>query len=323
MTQLRHAAILEPGYADYTAERSTLSAFDAALIVVPANQDPVPELVNNNVEAILVRERTVDQTIIDACPNLKLVLRYGVGIDNIDVGAASRRNIAVANVPDYGAEHEVSDHALGLYLAVSRRIVSRDREVRKGAWYVGQDRKITGNRDSVLGLIGFGRIARRTLAKFRPLGFNRVLVYDPGVNAEDADECGVVPVDLDTLCRESDVVSVHAPLNDATRHIIDRARLSLMKETAILINVARGGLVDEEALAEALRNGRIFGAGIDVFETEPPGLENPLFDCPNTVLSDHNAWYSEASVASLQHNAAAELKRVFAGENPKNWVNPC
>lgn len=316
------AAVLEPGYADYTLERDALRPFGADVLAVEAGQDAVSALNNRNVFAVLVRERRIDEAIYDEFPSLRLIVRYGVGVDNVDLERATARRIYVANIPDYGAENEVSDHAVALYLAVARRIVSRDAEVRRGEWGLAQSRPVPGHRGAVLGLIGFGRIARATCLKFRALGFSRVLISDPHVDRETAATWNVERVDTDGLCREADVVSLHAPLTPDTRHIVDARRISLMKPGAIVINVSRGGLLDEAALASALTEGRLFGAGVDVFENEPPSLENPLIGAPNTVLSDHCGWYSEASVRELQGKAGEELARVLAGHPPRNWVNP-
>jgi D-3-phosphoglycerate dehydrogenase len=169
-----------------------------------------------------------------------------------------------------------------------------------------------------LGLVGYGRIAQAFERKMRGLGVARVLVHDPYLNRATAAE----KVELDQLCEQSDFISLHAPLTGETAHIINAARLALMKPTGILINTARGGLIDQSALVEALRNQRIFGAGIDVFETEPPARDNPIFGLANAVLSDHTAWYSEESVTELQTKAAEEVVRVLRGEQPKHWVNP-
>ncbi|WP_305987873.1 C-terminal binding protein [Roseibium sp. MMSF_3544] len=315
------AAVLEPGYADYTLEQEAIRRFGARVLPVPAEQDAVSALASRNVFAVLVRERLIDKAIYENFPDLKLILRYGVGVDNVDLTRATERRIYIANIPDYGAENEVSDHAIALYLAVSRRIVSRDLEVRQGKWGIGQHAPIPGRRNATVGLIGFGRIAKSVCTRFRALGFSRVLVSDPYLDDDTRAEWDIEACDTDTLCRESDVISLHAPLTTDTRNILNARRIALMKKTAILVNVSRGGLVDETALADAICAGRIFGAGVDVFEQEPPAADNPLLSAPNTVLSDHSGWYSEASVSELQRRAGAELARVLEGNPPQNWVN--
>lgn len=314
-------AILEPGYAAYDTERSILAPFHAEIAPICANSETVPALQAHDPIAILTRERVVDADAMNACPNLKVIVRYGVGVDNVDLDHARSQNIYVANVPDYGAEIEVSEHALALYLAVQRRIPSRDAEVRHGEWGIGQSAVIPNRENGVLGLIGCGKIGLEAAKKFRALGFTRVIAFDPYLPQDTADQAGVEKLELDQLCREADVVSLHAPLKPQTHHILNAERLALMKPTSIVVNVSRGGLVDELALADALKNGRLFGAGIDVFEQEPVAQDNPLLAAPNTLVSDHAAWYSERSVVMLQRCAAREVARVLSGQAPEHWVN--
>jgi len=322
MTNVQNIAVLEPGYADYATEKTVLVDQNVRIVSVVEQKDAVSSLSEIDPVAVLVRERAITATEMDCCPNLKVIVRYGVGVDNIDVDAAKARGIYVANVPDYGAETEVSEHTVALYLAVQRRIASRDREVREGSWGIGQDAPIPSREDAVLGLIGCGRIGLQVARKFQVFGFTRTLVYDPYLPDDVAREHGVESVELQTLCRAADVISLHAPLSHETHHILAAEQLGLMKPSSIVINVSRGGLVDELALAAALHEGRLFGAGLDVFEQEPLRTDHPLRNTPNTILSDHTAWYSERSVKVLQSNAAKEVYRVLNGEKPKNWVNP-
>jgi D-3-phosphoglycerate dehydrogenase / 2-oxoglutarate reductase len=169
-----------------------------------------------------------------------------------------------------------------------------------------------------LGLVGYGGIARAFQKKMAPFAPRRILVVDPYLAH---DPPGTERVDIGTLCAESDLISLHAPLTSETRHVIGASEFARMRPTTILVNTARGGLVDEEALVAALREGRIFGAGIDVFEREPPPPDHPLLALDNVVLSDHTAWYSESSVRELQTRASREIARVFAGRPPDSWVN--
>ncbi|MDR6267003.1 C-terminal binding protein [Roseobacter sp. N2S] len=321
-TTPKTVAILEPGYASYLTERTVLADQAVTLVPVTMDADAVPALQKLDPVALLVRERDVTAALLAACPNLKLVVRYGVGVDNIDLDAATKRSIYVANVPDYGAEIEVSEHALALYLAVQRRVVLRDQQLRAGGWGIGQAATIPSRENAVLGLIGCGRIGLETARKFRVFGFDKVMAFDPFLNPDTAKAANVDLVDLETLCKTADVINLHAPLTPQTHHIVDAAHIALMKPTTILVNVARGGLLDEAALAQALHEGRLFGAGIDVFEQEPVAPDNPLLTAPNTTLSDHTAWYSERSVKVLQQNAAYEVRRVLQGNAPLNWVNP-
>ncbi len=314
--------VAEPGYADYVLERAILAPLGARVEAIAPEADLPSAIAACDPAALLVRERAIDAAVLGAAPSLRAVVRYGVGVDNIDLEAARARGIHVANVPDYGAEHEVSELAVALYLAVSRRLLARDASVRAGRWGVGQAEPIPGRRDATLGLIGFGKIARKAATKFRALGFSRILASDPALTPTEAAAHEVEIATPDALCAAADLVSLHLPLTPETHHIIDRRRLALMSAATILVNVSRGGLVDELALAEALSAGRLYGAGLDVFETEPPAADHTLFAAPNLVLSDHAAWYSETAVEILQRKAAEEVLRVLSGERPRNWVNP-
>lgn len=310
--------VVEPGYEDYGVERSILEPLGAEVVPIDCGGDAgrVAAAVRD-ADGVLIRESPLTAAAIDGATRCRVVVRYGVGVDNIDLDAARRRRIAVANVPDYGAE-EVAVHAFALLLAVARRLPARDRAVRAGAWGVGQAEKIYRISGRTLGLVGFGRIARNLHERMLGIGIARTLVFDPYLSEPPS---GVDVVAFETLCRESDYVSLHAPLTDATRHLIDAAALALMKPTAILVNTARGPLVDEAALADALRTGRLFGAGIDVFDAEPPPPDHPFFALDSAVVTDHAGWYSEESVAELQRKGAEEIARVLSGEPPKSWVN--
>jgi D-3-phosphoglycerate dehydrogenase / 2-oxoglutarate reductase len=263
-----------------------------------------------------VRESPINAAAIASASQLIGIVRYGIGIDNIDQAAASARQIYVANVPDYGTE-DVSDHAMALLLSVARRVSTRDRFVRTGGWNSGSREKIYRIAGKTLGLVGYGRIARAFERKMRGFGITRVLVYDPHAHVR----AGIEIVDLDTLCRESDYISLHAPLTSETRHLLNARQIALMKPTTILVNTSRGALIDEAALSVALRENKIFGAGLDVFEQEPPDRANLLLQLPNTVLSDHAGWYSEESVTDLQRKAAEEVVRILSSHEPNNWVN--
>jgi D-3-phosphoglycerate dehydrogenase len=313
------AVIIDGGYASYRVEERILGALNADVVLDPCEGDASRvKAATAEADAVLVRESPIDADTIAGMDRCRVIVRYGIGVDNIDLGAAGRRRIYVANVPDYGTE-EVSDHALALLMAVARRIVTRDAAVRRGAWNIGQQENIYRISGRTLGLVGYGRIAHAFERKMRALGIARVLVYDPYIDVSSFP--GVERLELDRLCEQSDFISLHAPLTPDTARMIDAARFALMKPTAILINTARGALIDQTALVETMRNRGIFGAGIDVFETEPPAHDNPLFGLDNVILSDHTAWYSEESVAELQTKAAEEVARVLRGEEPEHWVN--
>ncbi len=314
--QDRLVVALDDGYAAYDQEEALLAAEGARFEVRPCRRDENAAAASVvDADVVLVRESPVSRRVIEAMTRCRAVIRYGIGVDNIDQAAARERRIMVANVPDYGTD-EVSSQAVALALAVSRRIGLHDAEVRAGRWSTGVLQPMYRLRGRTLGLVGFGRIARMTLEKLAGFGFGRVLVHDPKTDMPP----GVERTDLDTLFAEADVISLHAPLNEHTRHMVDARRIALMRPTAILVNTARGGLVDTQALYEALRERRILGAGLDVFEQEPPGA-HPLFDLDNVVVTNHMGWYSEESMRELQLKTAQEAVRVLREEQPLHWLN--
>ena len=310
---------IDDGYADYAQERDILASAGARFEVIACGGDAARIVARlHGAAGLMVRESTLSANTIAQLPGLRAIVRYGIGVDNIDLACAAQRRITVANVPDYGTE-EVSDQALALLLAVVRRVTTRDRDVREGRWNVARQEPMHRIAGRTLALVGYGRIARAVERKLRAFGVERVLVHDPLL---DSSPTGARFVPLDDLCREADFLSLHAPATPATHHLLDARRLALLKPDAIVINTARGALVDEEALACALREGRLFGAGLDVFEREPLGTDSPLRGLANVVLSDHTGWYSEESVRDLQRGAALEVARILRGEAPLHWVNP-
>lgn len=271
-------------------------------------------------DAVLNCYAKVTARVIGALRCCRIIARYGIGVDNVDLAAATRAKILVTNVPDYCVD-EVSDHALALLLALARRVVAADRDVRRGTWDVVAYAGIRRLRGQTLGLLGFGRTAKALASKAQALGM-QVLAADPYVNGEAMARHGVRAADLDTLLREADVVSIHIPLSPETRGLIGEPELARMKPTAFLINTARGGIVDENAVAAALAEGRLAGAALDVLATEPPPADHPLRQAPNVILTPHLAFYSRDSVVELQTKAAEEVARALRGEPPRSPVNP-
>lgn len=317
MGEYRVVAI-DDGYADYDQEHALLGAAGAAFSLRPCKgNDVAAAAAVADADVILVRESPVTRAVLEAAPRCRAVIRYGIGVDNIDQAAARARKVMVCNVPDYGTD-EVATLAVALALAVVRRLRLHDAEVRAGRWSTGVLRPMHRLRGRTLGFVGYGRIARMTHAMLVGFGFARVLAHDPRAALPP----GVEPASVDAICREADLISLHAPLNDATRHLIDARRLALMRPTAILVNTARGGLVDLDALHAALAAGRLLGAGLDVFDPEPPDPAHPLFALDNVVVTNHIGWYSEQSMRDLQRLTAEEAARVLRGEPPRHWLNP-
>ena len=319
MAEALRVVVLDDGYDSYATEQAILDEVGAKVVLRPCHNDAAAvaaALVD--ADAALVRESPVTAAALAGAPRCRAVVRYGIGVDAVDRAAAAALKIYVANVPDYGAE-EVSDHAMASLLAVARHVVRRDHEVRSGAWNVARRAKMYRIAGQTLGLVGYGRIARTLERKKRGMGVTRVLVADPFLKPADCP--GVEIVDLATLCAQSDFISMHAPLGPDTRHMLGAREIALMKPTAIVVNTGRGPLIDEAALIEALQRKAIMGAGLDVFEREPLPPDSALMKLDNVVLSDHTAWYSEASIHELQSKAAKEVLRVLRGEKPLHWVN--
>jgi D-3-phosphoglycerate dehydrogenase len=309
---------IDDGYAAYDQEERILAEVGAAFEVRPCRRSPDAALeAARDADVVLVRESPVPRRVIEGMSRCKAIVRYGIGVDNIDQQAASERRIAVANVPDYGIE-EVSTQTVALALAVVRRLQLHEAEVRAGRWSTGVLKPMYRLRGRTLGLLGYGRIARQTHEKLAGFGWGRVLAHDPHAQLP----AGVEAADVDTICREADLISLHTPLNAETWHLIDARRLSLMRPTAIVVNTSRGGLVDLEALYEALKEGSILGAGLDVFEHEPPDPKHPIFALDNVAVSNHIGWYSEEAMREVQLKAAQEAARVLRGEPPLHWLNP-
>jgi D-3-phosphoglycerate dehydrogenase len=270
---------------------------------------------------VITRLAPVTAEAIAQMKRCRVIARYGVGVDNVDVAAATARGIPVANVRDYCNE-DVSDHALALLMACVRKISLRDRQVRAGRWDIGSADPVYRVAGKVLGLLGYGAIARTLHRKVSGFALAEVLAFDPFVGAEQMAKTGATKVTLEELLERSDFISVHAPLTDQTRHIIGAAELAKMKSTAILVNTSRGPLIDPDALYEALTTGQINSAGLDVHEPEPPEANSRFFGLDNIVLTDHTGWYSEESQLTLQQTAARNVARVLAGERPVFCVNP-
>jgi D-3-phosphoglycerate dehydrogenase / 2-oxoglutarate reductase len=270
-------------------------------------------------DAVLNCYAKLTARVIEKLNRCKIIARYGIGVDNVDLVAATRAKILVTNVPDYCVD-EVSDHALALLLALARHVVAADGAVKGGAWDVVAHAGIRRLRGQTLGLVGFGKIAVAVASKAKAFGLG-VLAHDPYLDAGLVARHGVQPVDLDTLLADSDAVSIHVPLSPETHNLIGEQELARMKPTAFVINTSRGGIVDEQALAEALKAGRIGGAALDVLSIEPPPLDHPLRGLSNVILTPHLAFYSRESVIELQTKAAEEVARALRGESPRSPVN--
>ena len=312
--------LIEHGYAAITPEREIISAAGGELIDGENLSRAEVLRLCEDAEAILVRRLQITASIIQRLRRCKIIVRYGVGTDNVDVDAATEANIIVGHVPAYCVD-EVSAHAVALLLAAVRNVVSTHKKMERGAWDVHRDEPIYRMAERTLGIVGFGNIGRAVAQKLTGWGL-RLLAYDPFFEKSRADALRVQFVDLDVLLRESDYISLHCPLLPETRHLISKRALSLMKPGAILVNTARGPIVDSDALLLALDRNKLAAAALDVFEEEPLSKDSPLRNHPRIVLSDHTAWYSEESQMQLQKSAAEEVVRVCTGGLPQSLANP-
>lgn len=273
-------------------------------------------------DAVIVRNAAIDASLMDSCPRLKIISKHGAGVDNIDIAAATARGIVVANVPGGNAD-AVAEGTVALMLATLRRVPEVHGLVIAGQYSARWRLQYGQLWERTLGLVGIGNIGAR-VAKICAQGFRmRVLAYDPGLSESDIKERGAQKVgNLKTLLTAADVVSLHVPMTAASFHLIGAAELRAMKPTAILVNAARGPLVDERALAEALNAGRIGGAGLDVFEVEPPSPDNPILSAPNIVLSPHTAGSTVEAARHLAVSSAEIVLAVMAGHPPFGFLNP-
>jgi D-3-phosphoglycerate dehydrogenase len=271
-------------------------------------------------DAVINSAQKLTPKVIEAMERCVVIARTGVGVDTVDVPTATRCGITVTNVPDFCFD-EVSDTAMSLILATMRKLVYLNNQVKAGNWNRNLARPIHKLRGSTLGLVAFGNIARAVANKAESFGF-RIIASDPYVKPELAAEYNVTLVDLDTLLRESDVISIHAPFNSETYHLIGEPELRKMKPSAFLVNTGRGPVVDGKALARALEEGWIAGAGLDVMEKEPPDPDDPLLKLDNVVLTPHYASYTEEAYAEMRRKVVEAVAAALRGEFPRVVVNP-
>ena len=301
-------------------EKAVLAEIGAELVVAPDGREDTLAALAKDVDGILTCFAQVTDKVLRSAEKCIVVGRYGVGVDNIAVDTATELGMAVTYVPDYCVE-EVSDHVMGLLLTWNRRVAYFDRLVKTSGWgSLALTMPILRLRGKKLGIVGFGRIGQVVCRKALAFGLE-VLASDPFVAAETATQLGARMVDVTTLLQESDFVTLHSPLIPETRNMIGTAELELMKPTAFLINCARGPLIDEEALYEALTNSGIGGAGLDVLVDAHPAPDHPLLRLENAIITPHVAFFSEEAVLELEERAAGEVAAVLQGRMPDNLVN--
>ncbi len=278
----------------------------------------------HDANVVIVNMVPITTEIVASWEKCQLVIRHGVGYDNVDLAALENAGIPLCYIPDYCAE-EVAEQAIALLFACGRRLV-RSRNVlddssARGSWDFSDIVPMFRMAGQTLGIIGCGRIGSLVYRKLSGFGF-KLLICDPYLSEQRRKELGIELVDKESVFRESDFISIHTPLTPETRHIVNARTLAMMKPTAYLVNTARGPMVDMPALAQALKSGTIAGAGIDVYDVEPPPPDFPLFGLPNAILTPHLAWYSEDAGRRIRELILLEIDRFLAGQPPRFVAKP-
>jgi len=271
-------------------------------------------------DAILNADFRLTAPLISRLSRCRVISRFGIGVDNIDVAAATARGIPVANVPEFCTE-EVANRALTLMLACASQLLQLDRRVREGSWRAGEMPESIQIEGQVLGLVGFGRIARAVARRALAFGM-KVIAHDPYLAPSNISSMGAAPASFEDVLSQSDFLSLHAPLTPETHHLINAETLRLVKPSAVLINCARGGLVDEPALVDALRNQRLARAGLEVLEEEPPSADNPILRMDQVLFTPHSAAHTKKALQRVREVAVDAVVRVLRGERLLHVVNP-
>ncbi|MCX6622980.1 MAG: C-terminal binding protein [Acidobacteria bacterium] len=306
---------------DLNAEAAQLAGKGIDFVACQLKFRPAEDVVEatRDADVVVVNMVPITRELVQTWTKCRVVIRHGVGYDNVDVKALAEAGIPLCYIPDYCIE-EVAEQAIALLLACGRRVVSSrnvlDASSASGRWDFKDTIPVFRMAGQKLGILGCGRIGSRVYQKLKSFGFE-FLICDPYLTAERKQELGIEVVDKETMFRQADFVTIHTPLNPETRHIVNRESLGWMKPTAYIVNTARGGMVDANALAEALENGTVAGAGIDVFETEPPPVDFPLFEQRNAILTPHLAWYSEDAGNRIRELILLEIDRSVAGLPPR------
>jgi D-3-phosphoglycerate dehydrogenase len=297
-------------------EKQEFGQIGAELVLAQIQEEEDLVRTCKEADGLLNQYALLTRKVLENLPKCKVVARYGVGVDSIDLRAASDLGIIVANVPDYCMD-EVANHTLAMILTLIRKTAFFDRKVKSGQWDFRQGIPMLRTQGRTLGLVGCGKIGLEVAKRISGFGV-RVITFDPYLKKAPV---GVELKDLDTVLKESDFISIHCPLNESTRHLIGEREFKKMEKKPLLINTSRGPIVDEGALIEALRGGRLSGAGLDVLEKEPPDPLNPLLKMENVVLTPHVSFYSVESISELKRRTAENVSAVLLGKWPRSVVN--
>ncbi len=320
MSERRTVVVTSNVFPGLDAEQEVLAPLNVDLVKRPCLTQEQLIAAGKEAVALLVGNVKIDAGVLSHLPRCLAIVKPSVGVDNIDVDAATAAGICVANVPDYGTD-EVATHAMALLLNAVRYVDACSADVRAGRWQPKPPYPIQRSAGRTLGIIGFGRIGQSVARK--AAGFDwRLLAWDPYLSSEEIERHGAEPVDFDTLLGQSDFVTLHLPLTEESRGLMDAGALAKMKSTSFLVNTARGPIVDSDALSQAVETGRIAGAAVDVLEEEPPSPSHPLYRSDRILVTAHVAWYSEQAFRDVRVKAVQEVARVLKGKLPRNLLNP-
>jgi len=300
-------------------ERTVLSRLGVDLLELKTSDPEEIGILAKDAIALFVQYTKIPEATIRQLEKCRVIVRYGIGYDNIDLKSAGEQGIYVCNVPHYCGE-EVADHTMSLLLASARKLVQQNDFVKQGEWSFLNRVAVPSLSSSVLGLVGLGYISRHVVRRAQAFGME-VVAYDPWIPKDQARALQVEIVDFTKLCNLADFISLHVPLTDDTQYLIRKETIASLKDGAVIINTARGGLIHEEDVAEAIKSGKLGMVCLDVLEQEPPGPSHPLIGLDNVIFTPHSAYYSERSLPRLQKMAAEEVERVLRGEAPQSAVN--
>ena len=297
-------------------EKEEFDRMGAELILAQVREEEELIRVGKEADGLINQYALLTRRVFENLPKCKVVARYGVGVDSIDLRAATDLGIIIANVPDYCID-EVASHAVAMMLTLTRKTAFFDRKVKSSQWDFRQGTPIHRIQGKTLGLIGCGKIGFEVAKQISAFGV-KVMAFDPYIQRTGEK---IELTDLETVLRKSDFISIHCPLNDSTQHLIGEQEFKKMERKPLLINTSRGPIVNEKALIQALEEGRISGAGLDVLETEPPDSKNPMLKMENVIFSPHVGFYSEESISELKRRTARNVSDVLRGRWPGSVVN--